>query len=370
MNEKEGLNLLDFLATGINKADPCIQAVLSDENGEGAAAGEAEALVRFIDYYTRTDDVRNHHGYTLEMIAKLFARLRRRVSEMDEVLLRRLLALVERKRDTIWGNALNMKHVFETYFREITCYIAENTNDEDANILNNADFELDDAWALGGGAVYSYDARFSGKRGLYFDGGGSQSCIQRLERLITAGNYTFHIFLHGKCGVIIEREDGKYWNANDQQFTGEVVLEWVDDEVLNIFEKPDGWDDAFCFIKIPEDIHRITIKIVSIEGETADIDRSRLFPKPLNPSYTLIFRYEGYSITDKSLHTGAAGEDPIQGIDYEDESYFDHAFIVGPAGVSQSRAFKTVLDVVRPRGIQAFAEFVEKNTVEEAAENG
>jgi len=217
MNEKEGLDLLDFLATGINKADPSIQVVLSDENGEGAIANEATELVAFIDYYTRTDDVRNHKGYTLEMIAKLFAKLRRRVSETDEVLLRRLLALVERKRDTIWGNALNMKHVFETYFKDITCYVAENTNDTETDILDNGDFESSDAWALEGGAAYSYDARFSGKRGLYFDGGG-QFCIQQLERLIVAGNYTFHFFLHGKCGIIIEREDGKYWNANDQEF--------------------------------------------------------------------------------------------------------------------------------------------------------
>jgi len=142
-------------------------------------------------------------------------------------------------------------------------------------------------------------------------------------------------------------------------------LEWADDEVINIFEKPDGWDDAYCFIKIPEDIHKITIKFMSIEGETAYIDYARLFPKPLNPSYTLIFQFEGYSITDKSLHLGVVGEDPVQGVDYEDESYFDRAFIVGPTGISQSEAFKNVLDLVRPRGIQPFTEFVEKNIPEQ-----
>jgi hypothetical protein len=369
MNEKEGLNLLDFLATGINREDPCIQAVLSDGNGEGAAANEIEALVRFINYYTRTDDVRNHEGYTLEMIVKMFSKLRRRVTETDEVLLRRFLALTGRKGDAIRGNALNLKHVFETYFRYITCYVAENTGDTASNILDNGDFEFDDTWALGGGAAYAYVARFSGKRGLYFDGGG-ESCVQRLERLVLAGTYTLHFFLRGKCGVIIEREDGKYWNANSQEFSGGTVLEWEDNEVWNIFEKPNGWDDAFCFVKIPEDIHKLVIKIMSIDGETAAVDYVRLFPKPPNPSYTLVFQYEGYSITEKSLHTGAGGEDPIPGVDYKHESYFDHALIVGPAGVSQSQAFRDVLDVVRPRGIQAFAEFVEKNIVEQEASNG
>jgi hypothetical protein len=366
MNEREGQNLLDFLATGINKSDPCIQALLSDENGEGALANEAEALVRFLDYYTKNNDVKQHHGYTLEMIAKLFAKLRRRVYETDEVLLRRLLTLVGRKRDTIWGSALNMKHIFETYFEEIACYVAENTNAEDTNILSNADFEFDDAWEMNGGAAYTNDARFSGKRGLYFDGGG-ESCVQQLERLIPAGNYTLHFFLRGRCGVVIEREDGKYWNANEQKFAGDVVLEWVDDEALNIFEKPDGWDDVYCIIKMPEDIQKIKIKIMSIENEAAYIDHVRLFPKTLNPSYTLVFQYEGYSISEKSLHMGAVGEDPIEGIDYADESYFDHAFIVGPVGLSQSQAFKNVLDIVRPCGIQVFTEFVEKYIIEEGA---
>jgi hypothetical protein len=119
MNEKEGLNLLDFLATGINKDDPIIKAILSDENGEGAAANEIEEAITFINYYTTTDNVRNHKGKSLEMIAKLFAKLRRRVNENDDVLLRRLLALTCRQGDTIWGNSLNMSHVFEAYFNGI-----------------------------------------------------------------------------------------------------------------------------------------------------------------------------------------------------------------------------------------------------------
>jgi hypothetical protein len=363
MNVREGLNLLDFLATGINRQDQSIQVVLSDEEGEGAVANELELLVQFINYYTRTDDVRNHAGRTLEMIAKLFTKLRRRVSESDEILLRRLLALTERKGDTIWGNSLNMKHVFETYFKDIKCYVAENTNKD--SILDDGNFEQDDVWALEGGAAYSYDARFYGIRGLYFDGGAGETCTQELQRLFVAGNYTFHFFLSGKCGLIIQDEDGKYWNANDQKFTGDVVLKWVDDKVVNIFEKEEDWDDAFCFISLPKDLHKITFKFVSIEDETAYIDYARLFKKPLNPSYTLIFQYEGYTITDKSLHLGVVGEDPIQGVDYDNESYLDHAFIVGPTGISQSQAFKNVLDLVRPRGIQPFSEFVEKNIVEQ-----
>ena len=364
MNGKESLNLLDFLASGINKEDPGIKAVLSDGDGEGATANEVEEVARFIDYYVRTDDVRGHLGSSLEMIAKMFSKLRRRATETDEVLLRRLLALTERKHDGIWGNALNLKHVFETYFKEVSCFVAENTGRD--SILENGDFELDGAWALHGGAAYSYDARFSGRRGLCFQGRAGEACSQRLERLIPAGVYTLHFFLEGRCGVIVRDEGGRYWNANDQRFRGEAVLEWTDDLVVNVLEKPDGWDDACCYLKIPEDAHAITVEFVGIEGEKACIDYARLFAKPPNPSYTLVFQYEGYVITDKSLHLGVPGEDPVPGNGYEGDSYLDHAFIVGPTGVSQNQAFRQVLDIVRPCGIQPFAEFVEKNVEEEA----
>jgi hypothetical protein len=33
---------------------------------------------------------------------------------------------------------------------------------------------------------------------------------------------------------------------------------------------------------------------MGIAGKTVTIDYARLFVKPLNPSYTLVFRYEGY----------------------------------------------------------------------------
>jgi hypothetical protein len=363
MNTKEGLNLLSYLATGINKEDPAIKAILSDAEGNGALANELDALVKFINYYTRTDDVRNHKDNSLEMIARLFAKLRRRINESDEVLLRRLLALTYRKGDKIWGNALNLKHVFETYFNNISCYIAENTNIE--NILPDGEFYFDDIWRLNGGAFYDFEARFSGLRGLLFDGGAGQTCTQTVSRLFPAGNYTFHFMLWGKCGVTIQRADGKYWNANDQEFSGDVVLEWVDDEVINIFDKSDGWDNAFCFLVLLEDLHELTIKFVSIENEPAFIDYVRLFVKPLNPSYTLIIQHSGYKITPETLHIGIDGIEPIPELDYTLESYFDSAFIIGPTGVSHTQAFNSVLNKVRPRGIQSFTEFVEKKEREE-----
>ena len=93
MNEREGLNLLDFLAAGINKRDPFIQALFSNDTGEGALANEMEAAIKFIDYYSRTPDIRNHRGNSLEMMAKLFVKAKRQALETDARLSRRTLSL-------------------------------------------------------------------------------------------------------------------------------------------------------------------------------------------------------------------------------------------------------------------------------------
>jgi hypothetical protein len=362
MNNRPGLNLLEHLASGLNKDDIIIKTLLSDENGNGAIANELSKLVDFITYYSRTDNVKNHRGKTLEMIAKLFARLQRRVNETDDILLRRLLALTYRQGDTIWGNPLNLKHIFETYFNGIICYVAENTNE--ISLLLDGSFEDNQHWVLGGTAKFDYEARFSDLRGLMFNGSSGESCTQNVRRLFSAGNYTFHFMLYGKCGVTIRRGDGKYWNANEQEFSGDIVLDWMDEKVVNIFDSPYGWENVFCFLVLPNDLNELTITLEGIDGARAFIDHARLFVKPLNPSYTLIMQYQGFKINPKTLHIGESAEEPIHGLDYYTESYYDNAFIIGPIGVSQSQTFTSLLDSVRPRGIQAFVEFVEKGEKE------
>jgi hypothetical protein len=361
MNKKEGLNLLDYLATGIKKDDPAIQAIFSNDDGEGAIANEVEEVIAFINYYTRTNDVRNHLGDSLEMITKQFANITRQMQEDDTRLLRRMLALTERKGDVIWGNGLDMKHVFETYFENIRAFVSENTNDNGKNLLKHGDFEddedgnSDDDWTRTGSAVYSYEARFSGKQGIYFDGTPA-GVLQNLEDL-TAGLYTLHFFLLGKCGVKIRNDEGKYWNgtANPDNY----VLAWQAEECVNEFSSGE-WNDMFCIIRLDALLADLSVEFVPVEGETASFDYVRLFEKPANPSYTITFQFEGYSLSSKTLHLGKGKEDPVDGVNYKKESYFDHSFIVGRQGAYRSEVYKSVLDTVRPRGIQSFAEFVEK----------
>ncbi|MDR1218658.1 MAG: hypothetical protein LBK73_03500 [Treponema sp.] len=358
----EGLNLLDFLATGINKNDPAIQAVLSDYDGNGATANELEDVVAFIDYYTRTEDVKDHEGESLEMIARQFTKLRRQLEETDAALLRRMRALAERQGDEIWGNGPNLERVFETYFGGINAYVCESTNEE--SLLRNGDFEEDgNDWTLAGGAAYTADARFSGKRGLYFSGAAGQSCLQTLID-ISAGVYTLHFFLKGKCGVTIQNANGKYFNADEKVLWNEAMNPWQTTPITNWFDH-DDWRDAFCFVALKAETTQLKIKFVSLAGKEAYIDYARFFLKPNNPSYTIVIQYEGYAVEDKTLRLAEGEADPISNVDYSKESYFDHSYIVGRKGALQSVVYKSVLDMVRPRGIQAFVEFVERTETEQ-----
>jgi hypothetical protein len=367
MNKKEGLNLLDFLPTGLDKQDPFIQALYSNDDGEGAIANEVEEAIAFIDYYTRTDDARNHRSDSLEMITRQFAKITRQMEEQDPRLLRRMLSLTERKGDVIWGNGLDIRHVFETYFENIKAFISENTNAGDENLLKHSDFEddeygdADESWDRTGSAVYAYEARFSGKRGVYFDG--TEAGISQTARNLAPGLYTLHFFLLGKCGVIIKNKAGQFWDGTAK--ANNYVLAWKNREFVNQFENVE-WNDVFCFIRLETELlDDLTIEFVSLENEAGYADYTRLFPKTANPSYTITFQFEGYTLASKTLHLGAPKEDPADGVNYAKESYFDRSYIVGLQGAYKSEVYQSVLDAARPRGIQAFAEFVEKTDTRE-----
>jgi len=359
-NLSQGLNLIDYMASGINTEDEVFKAVFSDDEGNGAGAIELDRVLDFINYYTKTDDVRNHKGYTLEMIVKEFTGFRRMLYEPDSIYLRRFLAITERKKDEVWGTKWNIQHVFEAYFDWVKIYVSECTNDITKNLLTDGDFEDDEGWETDGEAEYTGAARFSGKRGLYFNGqpGG---CVQNINDL-KEGVYTLHFFIKGKCGVKIRKRNslGQYWNATAKP--NNYVLKWQEGEFVNTF-KGDVWQDAYCFIVLTE-TSDISIEFVSLENEDCCIDYARLFRKPLNPSYTVIVQYEGYQVTDKSLHLAKGKDDPIDGINYSKESYFDHHYIVGRLGAHRREVFNSLLEIIRPLGIQPFLEFVEREYVE------
>jgi hypothetical protein len=345
----EGLNLRKYTATGINKEGEIYKSVFSDDEGDGALALELDAAVDFINYYTKTDDVRNHKGNSLDLIIKEFTKLNRRVFEKDEIYLRRFLAVTERKKDLVWGTKWNIRHIFEMYFAGVEVFVAENTSEE--NLIINGDFEEDaGGWNIEGGAEISYSARLSGSRGLYFNrtpGAASQSV--NLER----GVYVLHFFLQGNVGVEIKNSAGKYWDMNS--------LEWLDNPSVNKFESG-SWEDKSMFIKIiPTDGDERTIKFIGSDDYVTTLDYVRLHRKLPYPTYTVIIKYEGYAIADKTLHLGKGMEDPDPAITwYPRESYFDNSYVVGRIGAYRKEVYFSLLELIRPKGIRAFVETIER----------
>jgi hypothetical protein len=344
----EGLNLIKYTATGINTEGEIYKSVFSDDEGNGALAHELDTLVDFINYYTKTDDVRNHKGISLDLIIKEFTNFNRRVLEKDEIYLRRFLAITERKKDLVWGTKWNIKHVFETYFSGIEVFVAENTSD--VNLIINGDFEdMDENWNIEGGAEISYSARLSGSRGLYFNrtsGAASQSV--NLER----GVYVLHFFLEGTVDVEITNSAGKYWDMNR--------LEWRDNPLVNNFESG-IWDDQSIFIKVLPEEDSIDIRFIGTKDYVITLDYVRLYRKLPYPTYTVIVKYEGYAVADKTLHLGKGMEDPDPAITwYPRESYFDNSYVLGRIGAYRKEVYLSLLEIIRPKGIKAFVETIEK----------
>ena len=352
MTVMEGLNLREYTAAGINTGDDVYKALFSDDAGNGALALELDALVGFINYYTRTDDVRGHKDSSLELIVNEFLNFKRRVMEKDGTYLTRFLAVTERKKDLVWGTKWNIKHVFEAVFSDTGVFIAENTSD--INLIENGDFEGEyDNWTVEGGAEINYGARFSGTRGLCFNGApGSAAWSARLED----GVYFLHFFLRGNIGLEIGDSAGKYWNADK--------LEWSDSPLVNKFESG-IWDNMSMFIKIPPGGEEtVEIKFTGGEDNKAFLDYVRLYKKLPYPSYTVISKYAGYfeesHDMDKICHLGKGTEDPDSAVTwYEKESYFDHCFLTG-IGTYRNDLYSSLLDLIRPKGIRVFMETHER----------
>jgi hypothetical protein len=115
------------------------------------------------------------------------------------------------------------------------------------------------------------------------------------------------------------------------------------------------------FIKVPGEQDILTIKFIGEVNYVITVDYVRLYRKLPYPTYTVIVKYEGYAVADKTLHLGKGTEDPDPAITwYHRESYFDNSYVIGRIGAYRNEVYFSLLELIRPKGIRPFIETIER----------
>lgn len=343
----QGAELLKNLPGGLNLTDPTIEAIVSDDAGDGALANEFDDLIEYVDSYTQNDDVDNHVGEMLDKTVDFFIGMERYFEESDTALVNRFKAITARAGDLVFGTPWNIKHVFEKYFPTATIYVIENTGASAANMMLDSDFEGETGWSLDGCTLDS-GARFSKAKGLLLPGAGT--CQQNIA--VTAGTFSLHFFLKGSCIVKITDDAGMYWNSS--------TMTWQLAEHGNAFTAKD-WADQQMFI-IKKSVSSLKVKLCGVSGSTGYVDHGSFVEKYTYGTFTVVVNFSGEVVGDvMHLAGGTTDPDPLKVPDYSKAGYFDQVFFTGVSAGFAKDIYQDILDLIKPFGIKAYLEFAERD---------
>lgn len=339
-----GDELLNNLPAAIDRDDPVISALFSDEKGNGAIVNALSTVADFIDSYTTTEEINEQKGTVLDKTALFFTGIQRNAEETDDGYLRRVKTVAVRNNDLVFGTSWNMKSVFQRFFRTAAVHVIENTlSYSEDNLLVNYDFEEEGGWIFSG-AVKEAVARFSGETGAKITNGYIEQQVNNLK-----GTYFLHFFLYGKCYVSIRDSTNKYWN--------EEAMAWQISPCQELKEANVFSNISMFFIT--EDTKNITIRFSSVTGYQAYIDYCGLFFKNAFSSFAVIVAFSGEA--KGKLFSAAPGtSDPTIDIqNYDNVSYFSQDFLQGiPNGIT-NRYYEQVLQNIKPMGVKAYLVFIE-----------
>jgi hypothetical protein len=430
----EGQLLLSYLPTALNPCDPLVQALFSDQNGFGALANECENLKRFIDYHSHAASIQEHYGSTLDSLALLFTTLKRYTNESDDAYRTRITAVMTRNNASVWGTKGDISRFIAHYLfhstasslslfhsalshpsLETLCFILENTDHPDNNLLPAGDFEESqnptELWTLHDNACIKEDIDrvFTGLQALFIEP--EIRDTEELEAVaeqsieLSAGVYTLHYFVRGPGELVVLNSSGQYYNANYD------VLAWQDEPFSNAlpYTPPQfykEWSDRYFFIKLPLD-DTITVRFINnsntvclLEGAmrlgsgstdphgktvyekesyfgysfpitdfvsktynkyTAVFDHVQLFHKLPYPSCTALVYYEDYQtvVNENVIRLAAGDEDDEPEVipNYKKQSYYhEKNYIYGRAGTFTAERLAVIFNMVKPLGIRLFYE--------------
>jgi hypothetical protein len=345
----EGEHLLSYLPTALNPSDLLIQALFSNQNGLGALANECEATKRFIDYHSQSTTIQEHGSSTLNSLAQLFTTLKRYTNESDDAYRTRMTAVMIRNKSHVWGTKWDISHFIAHYLFHSTpislfhsavdkrqgmqdmenlCFILENTDHPDNNLLPADDFEesQSELWTLHDNARIKEDINrvFIGLQALFIEPEirDTETLEALAEQSITlsAGVYTIHYFVRGPGELVILNSSGQYYNANYD------VLAWQNKPFSNFVpytpaQTHKQWSDRYFFIKLPSD-DTITIRFVNNSDKVC--------------------------LVEGAMRLSTGNEDPSVAITrYENESYFGYTFPITNFVTKQYNKYTAVIDHVQ-----------------------
>lgn len=339
-----GNRLLSHLPPMINKKGEIISAMFANDKGTGAL----EKLFAYGDtvkkVYADSDNVYKMESELIDQAMSVFSWFERFYLESDESFTMRNKSIFIRGYDETWGTTWNVKHVFEYYFPGNKIFLVENVGKWSDNLLTDSSFEAKEPeiqaiWEKENCSI-SDRATFSGEFGILFEEGG---ILKQSVEMDSEGYYFLTLAINGEADLTVKDQDGnslKLW----------VMGEKYDDTVYGPGRKvkTDKWDFKQVFFKLPES-GTVTVEVVG-KADTK-VDLVTLDKKTEYPRFVLYVWFEDVKIGEKTLHLSQNGEDPIPGLNYDNESYFDNSFFSSVSGKSfADDIYKDIMEMIKAAG--------------------
>lgn len=340
----------------IDKSAPVFNAVIDP------IIVEMENLLKYMNEWVSTPSIYEQTGDMLQKTNSFFTYLTQFVDESEISLKNRISAIFVRNHDKKWGTPFDVKNVFKQYFPSATIYLVENTNKIDdttpkfANLLLDGDIQTANPsdWQLTNCSA-TKDSRFSKSFGIELNQDGA---VLSQTVSISENVYFLHFFLKGKIKVVIQSNQGKFWNNETKQ--------WSAEKKETEFTNADWENQSLYFITENGD-NSVTISF-EYAGELAYIDYFRLFEKQPYSSFTVIAKFEGENAT-KAFGLAGGNEDPnIQTLEltppqprYSNYGYYDKSYLSGVAAGYAKDIYEDLLNYLRSTGVKAYLEILTRD---------
>lgn len=339
---KTGKRLISNFSPKINKSGLIFSSIVANDKGNAVLEKMFIEGDKVMKEFAGASDVYEMKGDTLDMAMKVLSPFERFYNETDESFIKRNKAIFIRNGNTTWGTKWDVMKVFEFCFPTAKVHVLENIGKWQNNLLINSSFESQiqteiDAWQYLNCEVNGTGC-FSGEKGVIFTESGSVSQSAEIEK----GIYFVTFAAIGKTNVEIIGSDGI---SKKLYFMGEKITEGEGHS--RVFQS-DEWKFNQVFF-ISDKNETVTVKVGGEPG--AKVDLVTLDKKTVYPRFTVYVWFDEIEVGESTLHLSQNGDDPIPGVNYDKESYFDRSFFIGSTGKTfADDIYNEILNVVKAAG--------------------